>query len=271
MQTFLGQNAVYISKYDNSLIRPISRNLGRNNLALEFQQFYGFDIWNCYEISWLSRKNKPEVRVMELIFDANSDNIIESKSLKLYLNSFNNSNFNGDEEVQHLIHRDLSLAVNSHVFVNIRKLESYTNDFLTNFSGINLDLLDVTMSKFEIQDNLPHLSSDDYIEESLYSNLLKSNCLVTHQPDWGSVQIAYKGSKINHESLLKYIISFRNHNEFHEQCIEHMWNDINKNCAPKELTIYGRYTRRGGIDINPIRSSKLLNMDDILNARHIRQ
>jgi 7-cyano-7-deazaguanine reductase len=272
MDRFLGQKTGYKAIYDNSLLVSIERKINRQSLSIDSKNFYGFDIWNCYELSFLSQKNKPEVRILEIFINSNSDNIIESKSLKLYLNSFNNSNFANDDEVLQLIQHDLSKALNSDVILHMKKLEMYQGSWITNFNGTNLDILDVEMKNFYIEENMPYLSGEDmYVEEILFSNLLKSNCLVTHQPDWGTIQINYKGLKIHHRSLLKYIISFRNHNEFHEHCIEQMFDDIMKHCNPNELTIYGRYTRRGGIDINPIRSTNILKIEEINNFRQIRQ
>lgn len=273
MKTILGQKTAYKDQYDNSLLQPISRLLARDSIKITAPlPFSGYDIWNCYEVSWLNLKGKPEVKILEFIVNAESENIIESKSLKLYLNSFNNTKFATSAEVLELIQKDLTLAVNSQVIVIINDLESYEGKLLSSFKGINLDRIDIAIDNFTISENLPKLSVENIIvEETLYSNLLKSNCLVTNQPDWASIQISYKGQKIKHDSLLKYLISFRNHKEFHEQCVERIFCDISKFCAPEELVVYARYTRRGGIDINPIRSSYALNIAEIENLRHIRQ
>ena len=273
----LGQNIVYKDKYDNSLLCSISRSLARKEIDISPSlPFLGFDIWNCYELSWLNMKGKPEVRILELVVNANSENIVESKSLKYYLNSFNNTNFQDDNEVKCLIESDLNNLLKSSILVTIKTLEAYDNNKLNVFHGQNLDLIDieaeVVFGNSKIDRNILHLSQDDtFVEETLYSNLLKSNCLVTGQPDFASVQISYKGKKIAQDSLLKYLISFRNHNEFHEQCVERIWNDIQNICKPLELTVYARYTRRGGIDINPIRSSCDLAITSLNNLRHIRQ
>ncbi|WP_341752898.1 MULTISPECIES: NADPH-dependent 7-cyano-7-deazaguanine reductase QueF [unclassified Candidatus Tisiphia] len=274
LETILGKQTSYIDVYDNSLLQPISRKFAREQLQIIGDlPFYGFDIWNCYEVSWLSQTGKPEVWILEFMVSSDSPNIIESKSLKLYLNSFSNTKLSSSEQVIELITRDLGLIFGSDVIVFLKDLESYDGTRLQSFSGVNLDKLDVTITSFEISQNLPKLLEDDtnIVDEVLYSNLLKSNCLVTQQPDWASVQISYRGRKIDHSSLLKYLVSFRNHNEFHEQCIERIFCDISKFCIPDELTVYARYTRRGGIDINPIRSSSNLDVTKISNLRHIRQ
>jgi 7-cyano-7-deazaguanine reductase len=274
LETILGKQTAYIDVYDNSLLQPISRKFAREQLQIIGDlPFYGFDIWNCYEVSWLNQTGKPEIRILEFMVSSDSPNIIESKSLKLYLNSFSNTKLSSSEQVIELITRDLSLIFGSDVIVFLKDLESYDGTRLQSFSGINLDRLDVTTTSFEISQNLPKLLEDNtkIVDEVLYSNLLKSNCLVTNQPDWASVQISYRGKKIDHSSLLKYLVSFRNHNEFHEQCVERIFCDISKFCTPDELTVYARYTRRGGIDINPIRSSSNLDITKISNLRHIRQ
>ncbi len=278
-QILLGKQASYLDEYSPSLLFPINRSTARAEIGIEPEAelpFYGYDIWNCYEVSWLNSKGKPEVRVLEFFVPAESENIVESKSVKLYLNSFNNSKFSSDAEVASLIKQDLSKTVKADVYLAMRSLESYHSSSLSSFTGVNLDLLDISITDFAINNNLPHLAqSTNSTEEVLYSNLLKSNCLVTNQPDWGSIQISYKGRQIDHSSLLKYIISFRNHNEFHEQCVERIFQDILTNCKPAELTVYARYTRRGGVDINPIRSTKhngcVLNVTSINNLRHVRQ
>ncbi len=274
IETVLGKQTKYADLYDNSLLYPISREFARSQLQIVgCLPFYGFDIWNCYEVSWLSQSGKPEVKILEFMVSCDSPNIIESKSLKLYLNSFNNTKFDSGDQVKELIVKDLSLIFQAPVTVFIKDLESYEGTKLQSFSGINLDRLEVTITGFETSQNLPKLSEDDMqvVNEVLYSNLLKSNCLVTNQPDWASVQISYRGKKIDHSSLLKYLVSFRNHNEFHEQCVERIFCDINKFCTPDQLTVYARYTRRGGIDINPIRSNCNLEVTKLSNIRHIRQ
>lgn len=269
----LGKKVSYVAKYDNNLLVQVPRKIGRSALNLSLPlPFNGVDIWNCYEVSWLSPKGKPCARVMQFIVSANSEYLLESKSVKLYLNSFNDTKFSGDDEVKKLIQQDFSQFAKDEVVVNIYKLEELNTGSLELFEGINIDDLDVEISDYSVNKKLLELSDDEgLVCETLYSNLLKSNCLITNQPDWASVQIKYSGKKIKHESLLKYIISFRKHNEFHEQCIEHMYVDIMDQCAPTELTIYAKYTRRGGVDINPYRTSLGLKDLKINEARDIRQ
>lgn len=268
-QSELGKKSEYDPHYDASKLFPIPRKGKRDEINVpEILPFYGFDLWNHYEVSWLNEKGKPIVAIAEIIYGCESPNIIESKSMKLYFNSLNNSNFKDVETVQALVQKDLTERVGAPVIVNIKTLPLVKKEELTSaFEGICIDTLDVECNSYVVDSSI--LSTEEsFVEETLCSDLLKSNCLVTNQPDWGSVSITYKGKKINHENLLRYIVSFRNHNEFHEQCIERIFMDIMKTCKPEELTIYGRYTRRGGLDINPIRSTKKINP---VNMRLCRQ
>jgi len=266
----LGKTTQYISQYNKSLLFPMPRKIKRDEIGISGNTlpFYGKDIWNAYEISWLNKNNRPCVAIGVFTFDCTSNNIIESKSLKLYLNSFNNTQFDSLAEVEKLIKDDLSEATNSKIEVELQELSDINSHIIQKMPGLNIDHLDVACDEFAPNKNLL-LTNSDSIHETLNSNLLKSNCLVTSQPDWGSIVIEYKGKKINNESLLKYIISYRNHNEFHEQCVERIFIDIMEACKPNELTIYARYTRRGGIDINPFRT----NVKDkkVINLRLVRQ
>jgi 7-cyano-7-deazaguanine reductase len=218
----------------------------------------------------LNGKGKPVVAIAEIVYDCHSPNIIESKSLKLYFNSFNNTKFNSAEAVETLIKNDLKRRVGDEVLVRLYLLNQDVNVTLQkHFDGESLDDLDIECSVYLVDPSFLHVG-DQEVRESLYSDLLKSNCLVTNQPDWGSVQITYSGKKIDREGILKYLISFRNHNEFHEQCIERIFMDIMQYCQPNQLTVYGRYTRRGGLDINPYRSTEPYVFED-KNSRLIRQ
>jgi len=274
MELLLGKKTNYKGYYDPNLLYPIARAIGREKIGIEGKLPFksGFDIWNCYEVSWLNAKGKPEVRVLEFMVPHFSKNIIESKSLKLYLNSFNGTRFENDGVVTDLIKSDLSKICDTEIHAELKNINNYVGDTLSGFEGANLDELDVEVQNFDLNADL--LTIEDNTKEVcevVYSNLLKSNCLVTNQPDWASVQISYQGPKIDHKSLLLYILSFRDHNEFHEQCVERIFNDISNKCAPTELEVYARYTRRGGIDINPIRSSKDLKATGVNNFRQIRQ
>ena len=254
----LGKQSTYDGHYNPTRLYPIPRAEKREeiDIAPNAIPFYGFDAWNHYEVSWLNHKGKPIVAVAEIVYDCHSPNIIESKSLKLYFNSLNNTKFSSAKEVSSVIKKDLEKMLISQVDVKLHPLHTITHLALaTSLHGESIDDLDIDCSTYQVAPTF--LSTDNKIvKECLYSDLLKSNCLVTGQPDWGSVQIIYKGKKINREGLLRYIVSFRDHHEFHEQCIERIYMDITRYCEPLELTVYGRYTRRGGLDINPCRSSK---------------
>lgn len=267
----LGKKTEYDQSYNPDRLFPIPRAGKRKEIGIEPNKlpFYGFDCWNHYEVSWLNAKGKPLVAIAEIYYDCTSPCIIESKSLKLYFNSFNNSKFKSIEEVANTIKKDLEKAIDSEVTIIIHQLGHAPSSLHEKFTGICIDDLDVECTKYMVAPD--YLStSDEQVTETLYSDLLKSNCLVTNQPDWGSVQIIYKGKKISHEGLLQYLVSFRNHNEFHEQCIERIFADIMKHCKPEELTVYGRYTRRGGLDINPYRSTKKTDFKN-MNFRLVRQ
>jgi 7-cyano-7-deazaguanine reductase len=271
-ESALGKNVIYDQTYSPSLLFPISRVGKRQEIGIDPQNipFYGFDYWNHYEVSWLNSKGKPEVAIAEIAYDCSSPNIVESKSLKLYFNSFNNCRFTSISEVEAIVQEDLEKAIASEVSVKLSRFDnSPTTNLCTNFKGECIDELDVECSIYTVHPEFLCVGTE-LVEEILYSNLLKSNCLVTNQPDWGSVQIQYKGNQINREGLLKYLVSFRNHNEFHEQCIERIYIDIMRFCKPAELTVYGRYTRRGGLDINPYRSSKKVDIEGV-NTRLVRQ
>jgi 7-cyano-7-deazaguanine reductase len=257
----------YNHTYDSGLLYPIERNRLPGSV-----RFNGFDVWNCYEMSWLNAMGKPEVRIMRFIVPCNSANIVESKSVKLYLNSFSNTSFDNENIVLQTIKEDIGKQAGENIEVELFKLDQFNGTKLTTFNGKLLDELEVKADKLDVTPKLLKLASDDEIvSEVLYSNLLRSNCPVTNQPDWASIQISYTGRKIDHESLLLYIISFRNHNEFHEQCVERIFADIMNLASPSELTVQAKYTRRGGIDINPIRSTVDLIITDINLLRDVRQ
>jgi len=264
----LGKQSSYVNVYAPKLLFPIPRQIKRDELGLKAKMpFIGVDVWNAYEISWLNPKKKPQIAIGEFLFLASSPNIIESKSFKLYLNSFNQTVFESIEHVEKVLEDDLSKAAGEIVGVKLILPVNFSSCQIGDFEGTCLDDLDIEMDEFEINANLLTTTNEE-VNEILYSNLLKSNCLVTGQPDWGSICISYEGLKINPEGLLKYIVSFRNHNEFHEQCIERIFNDLMKYCKPDSLTVYGRYTRRGGLDINPFRSTETsLPPDNIRNSR----
>jgi 7-cyano-7-deazaguanine reductase len=235
---------------------PIPRKDKRDELGLtDDLPFHGVDIWNAYELSWLNEKGKPVVALAEFFIPADSENLIESKSFKLYLNSFNQTRFKTLREVKNLLENDLSEAAGSPVHVTVVNLSqtAHSADIQT-MEALCIDDIDVEVETYQTDAGLLSVDSEK-TSETLCSHLLKSNCLVTGQPDWGSVLIEYSGPKIDRAALLKYLISFRQHNEFHEQCVERIFTDLLSQCQCESLTVYARYVRRGGLDINPFRSN----------------
>lgn len=264
----LGKKTQYIEKYNPELLFKVPRTLGRDKIGLKDElPFRGIDMWTGTELSWLNAKGKPVIALAEYHFPFSTPYIVESKAFKLYLNSFAQSKFNSYEEVQEVIEKDLSAACEGPVTVKIIPPAEFKFQISSDFSGICLDDLDITAEKYELDPGL--LKTDNLTaEETLYTHLLKSNCLATGQPDWGSVLVSYKGPKINHEALLRYFISYRNHSGFAEHCVERIYCDILNMCKPEKLTVYCRYTRRGGLDINPFRSNF---QEAPKNSRQIRQ
>ena len=254
----LGQKTEYKSQYDASLLQPVPRRLNREGLGIiEDQPFnQGADVWTCYELSWLNPNGLPQVAIADVSIDFKSENLIESKSFKLYLNSFNQTKFASIEEVEETIAKDLSQCASGQVSVKIHKLADYTNQPIMNFAGKCIDEQEIQIDSYAFSNQyLENVAEGEIVEETLVSHLLKSNCLITSQPDWGSVQIHYIGKQLNREKLLRYLVSFREHNEFHEQCVERIFTDLMQFAKPEKLTVYARYTRRGGLDINPFRSN----------------
>ncbi|MCL9773270.1 NADPH-dependent 7-cyano-7-deazaguanine reductase QueF [Vibrio methylphosphonaticus] len=253
----LGQKTDYANQYDPSLLQPVPRSLNRDDLELGDElPFKGCDVWTLYEISWLNNKGLPQVAIGEAYIPATSTNLIESKSFKLYLNSYNQTRFASWDEVQRSIQRDLSNCAGEAVTLKLIPVRDYEQSTIVGMAGDCIDEQDIEISSYEFDANLlQHAAGDEIVEEALHSHLLKSNCLITNQPDWGSVEIQYRGPKLDREALLRYLVSFREHNEFHEQCVERIYTDIMSYCRPNSLTVYARYTRRGGLDINPYRSS----------------
>ena len=250
----LGKRVAYVDNYCPDLLFPIARQGKRHEIGVPTAlPFFGADMWTAFELSWLNPRGKPQIATATLVVPCTSPAIVESKSLKLYLNSLNNTTFDSATVAADLIRRDVSRAVDAPIEVHMHA-HAEPPAQVGHFSGTCLDDQDISCDTYA-----PHpefLSTDmEHAEQTVYSHLLKSNCLVTGQPDWGSVQIHYAGRRIDPVGLLRYIVSFRNHNEFHEQCVERMFMDISRRCAPDKLTVYARYTRRGGLDINPYRSS----------------
>ena len=239
-------------------MQSVPRRLNREGLGIVEQQLFnqGADVWTCYELSWLNSNGLPQVAIADVEIDFKSENLIESKSFKLYLNSFNQTKFASIEEVEQTLTRDLSQCASGQVSVKIHKLADYTNQPIVNFAGECIDEQEIQIESYTFSNqHLENVAEDEIVEETLVSHLLKSNCLITSQPDWGSVQIHYVGKRLNREKLLRYLVSFREHNEFHEQCVERIFTDLMQFAKPEKLTVYARYTRRGGLDINPFRSN----------------
>ena len=254
----LGQKTEYASQYDRTLLQPVPRALNRDGLGITQNQPFtiGADIWTAYEISWLNEKGLPQVAIADIYLDYQSQNLIESKSFKLYLNSFNQSKFADFTAVQQTMQRDLSECAQGDVKVRLNPVAVYDSQKIDHLQGDCIDEQDIEITSYEFNaDWLKDCVSDEIVEEKLVSHLLKSNCLITNQPDWGTLHIHYVGKKIDHEKLLRYVVSFRQHNEFHEQCVERIFCDLMHYAKPEKLTVYARYTRRGGLDINPFRSN----------------
>ncbi|EPJ44343.1 MAG: GTP cyclohydrolase I, putative [Osedax symbiont Rs1] len=256
----LGSHTAYVNKYDPSLLFPIERDINWrkrsvDRLSLPFLAHSGaVDIWNGYEISWLNSQGKPIVRVAEFRFDARSSHIVESKSFKLYLNSYNLSHFETEAQVIQQMTKDLSNISGAEVSVSFCHLDQLPR--LAHFSGTCIDECEVQINQYSPDLTLLKIDPEQQVAEALYSHILKSNCPVTGQPDWASISIDYQGSMIDQASLLRYLVSYREHGDFHEQCVENIFMDIWQQCKPNKLTVYARYIRRGGLDINPFRSSE---------------
>ena len=256
-ELLLGKHTEYVFEYDKSLIFPISRDQNRAKLPMPSEKvngvlpFYGFDIWTGYEVSWLNLKGKPQVAIVEFVIPADSSHIVESKSFKLYLNSFNQTRLANQDELHQRLQSDLSEGFGAPIEVRIFSVMNFpiANEDL----GQGIDDLDIEVSDYSPNAGLLSVS-DIQVEETLHSHLLKSNCPVTGQPDWATVIIRYDGMKINREALLQYIISYRNHDDFHEHCVEQIFCDLLSLGSFNSLTVTARYTRRGGLDINPTRS-----------------
>jgi len=263
-QSQLGKSSAYIDQYDPSLLFPLPRAPKREEIGLQGGQmpFFGADLWTAFELSWLNLRGKPQVALVHFTIPCETPNLIESKSFKLYLNSFNNTRLADAAEVQARLRTDLAEALwrgseqKGSIGVKIIGLDRFDQEMVQELDGLLLDRLDVECTQYQPAPELLRANHEEApVTETLVSHLLKSNCLVTGQPDWGSVQIRYSGAQIDQEGLLQYLVSFRNHNEFHEQCVERIFMDIWTRCRPLKLSVYARYTRRGGLDINPFRTS----------------
>ena len=262
----LGEESTFPSSYAPGLLQPISRAENRHILEIsDAWPFHGEDIWNAYELTWLDGKGKPSVATAELRVPANSPNIIESKSMKLYLNSHAMTAYTDREEIRAVISDDLSESAGAPVTVRLISLSDASA--LRNLPGVCIDHSKVTCESTDVDPGLLVCTADDAVNEELHSHLLRCLCPVTDQPDMGSLLVRYKGRPIGRDALLRYIVSYRNHNDFHESCVERIFLDIKRQCEPDALTVYARYNRRGGIDINPFRSDFESTAENIRLAR----
>ncbi|KAF0806154.1 7-cyano-7-deazaguanine reductase [Alcanivorax xiamenensis] len=253
----LGQTSDYVDQYAPELLYPVPRALARESLALEngALPFQGEDLWTGYELSWLDQGGKPRVALAEIRVPCTSDNIIESKSLKLYLNSFANSRYTDADAVREIITADLGKVAGEKVTVRILSLGDAAAQPVWHGDGVCVDELDLTIDTFAYDAALLTAGTGEDHQGELYSHLLRSHCPVTNQPDWGTVVVRYEGRPIDPAGFLRYVVSLRNHQGFHEQIVEQMFVDLQRQCAPAKLSVLGRFTRRGGLDINPFRSN----------------
>lgn len=252
----LGKASNYPDKYAPELLFPISRSEARQTLGITTPlPFAGVDIWNAWELTWLSASGKPEVAIAEIRVPADSPNLVESKSLKLYLNSLSMSSFESVETVGETITKDLTAAAGATVAVEIATVTAAGQRQVHQLPGTCIDLLDVSCDTWQVDPTLLQANPQEVVDESLHSHLLRSLCPVTGQPDAGSLLVSYQGPKIDQHGLLRYIASFRQHNDFHEACVERIFIEIVERCSPQKLSVHALYQRRGGIDINPFRSS----------------
>ena len=266
----LGKSVDYVDSYSPQLLCSIDRRLSRNKLGIAEGElpFVGVDIWNAYELSWLNHKGKPEVALAEFRFCCESEAIIESKSFKLYLNSLNQVRFDHSDQLRETLLKDLAEKAQGDVDLCLYSVEDDAAFAISKLQGDCLDDLDISIDSYQPDPELLSIDHSTKVDEQLYSHLLRSLCPVTGQPDWGSIVIEYRGAKVNREGLLKYLVGYRQHQEFHEQCVERIFTDFMTCCGPDHLSVYARYVRRGGLDINPFRSTR---GTEIVNARLLRQ
>ena len=267
----LGKSSAYIATYSPQLLFPIPRapKWAELGLTADTLPYRGVDIWNCYELSWLLPSGKPVVAIGEFVIPADSPNIIESKSFKLYLNSLNQTAFSTSEALLEVMRKDLSAVAGKPVEVRLRTLKEVEVEGVASLPGRCIDELDVAIDHYDSpRADLLRCDAGKQVEECLYSHLLKSNCPVTGQPDWGTVVVEYRGAALDPASLLSYLVSFRQHADFHEQCVERIFLDLQRLLHPEKLTVHARYVRRGGLDINPYRSTEAISPN---NGRLVRQ
>ncbi|MCC5856271.1 MAG: NADPH-dependent 7-cyano-7-deazaguanine reductase QueF [Idiomarina sp.] len=253
----LGKATTYPEQFDASLLQPVPRQINRTPIGVDDNAlpFYGIDTWTCYELSWLTPSGLPAVAIAEVDVPVTSPNLIESKSFKLYLNGYNQTVFESWDAVMQQLTADLSACAGAPVTIRLFTLREFTGRGVQLPPGESIDQEDIQITEYGYNPKLLVADPNQVVTETLHSDLLKSNCLITNQPDWGSVIIRYTGPKINRGALLRYLVSFRTHNEFHEQCVERIFMDLCKMANCRQLEVQARYTRRGGLDINPWRGN----------------
>ncbi len=252
----LGRATAYPERYSPELLYAIARTDSRAALGIgDDLPFHGTDIWNAWELTWLDKAGLPQVATVEISVPAKSPKIIESKSLKLYLGSFAMTQFGSDASVAAALSRDLSASVGTGIDIRLRRLPSMDGTVIEQLPGDCIDTITANCATFEVDPGLLRADAGDVVTETMHSHLLRSLCPVTNQPDMGSVVFSYEGPRIDRAGLLRYIVSYRQHHDFHEACVERMFVEILERCRPEKLSVYARYQRRGGIDINPFRSN----------------
>ncbi|WP_343595007.1 NADPH-dependent 7-cyano-7-deazaguanine reductase QueF [Acinetobacter sp.] len=252
-KSLLGKDTSYPTQYQPDILFPIERAPSRTAYQDVAGIYQGKDWWHVFELSWLNANGLPQVAIGRLTLPAQSPYLIESKSLKLYFNSLNFTRFESNEKLVETVEKDLSNAAQATVQLELIDANHLA---VSEPQGISLDQqIPERLSEHPDATLLKHDADGQIIETQYFSNLLRSNCPVTGQPDWGTIFIRYRGQKPCLDSLLAYIISYRQHNGFHEQCVEQIFADIWQNLQPEKLMVYAAYTRRGGLDINPCRVS----------------
>ena len=268
----LGKTVEYAGARDAALLYSIARAGDRAKLGITGAElpFLGVDIWNAYEFSWLDARGKPRVALAEFRVPAESPNIVESKSFKLYLNSYMQTRVPDTDTLREWLSEDLSKAAGDSVSVQLGTPTSKESLQLQQLEGELIDDLPISVEHYgPPKPELLYGNPDAVVEEKLVTHLFKSNCPVTGQPDWASLQLHYHGPRLDRAGLLRYLVSFREHADFHEHCVERIFQDLRERCAPDKLSVYARYTRRGGLDINPLRTSHPMPLP--ANVRTARQ
>jgi len=263
----LGREVAQSPRYNPGHLYPVPRLEGRREIGLGSDlPFQGADIWNAYEISWLNRRGRPEIAIGRFVFPCDTGHLIESKSLKLYLNSLNQERYDTQEQVRETIAQDLSEASADRIAVTLTPAAQFDQQAFGVPPGTCLDSLDVEAREYRLNPDTLFTTAEE-AEETVFSNLLRTNCPVTGQPDWGTVVVRYTGPRIDPAGLLQYIVSFRQHTGFHENCVERIFTDISNRCAPEQLFVQAHFTRRGGLDINPWRANYAAVPEELRFAR----